>query len=376
MAKTGKTGLMAFDPETRAGTIADFLARAGWGEAARTPLGQDASTRRYERLTQADGRTAMLMDAPPVEDAPCPPDADEHTRRTMGWNASTRLAASRVDAFVALAGELARRGLTTPAILAHDSADGLAVIEDFGSAREFARLIEAGADEPALYRTAGETLAHLHRDEPPDTAEGHGERWPILDFDSLALKTNADLFAEWLPRLDLRLRLDAAALARWENARDALIQQALELPRAFTLRDYHAENLLWLDGREGIARVGLLDFQDAVRGWAGWDIAMLTQDARREVSTAAREAALAAYLDGTGSSRERIETELAIIGTLNALRIAGLFARLIARDGKPRYRAFLQRQHALLARNLTHPAVRDMASYLREVAPFLREADR
>lgn len=365
---------MAFDPELRSEQIRAFLAAAGWGEAARQPLGQDASTRRYERLSHPDGRTAILMDAPPVEDEPCPPDADEETRRAMGWNASTRLAASRVDAFVALAGELRRRGLSTPDILAHSSAFGLALIEDLGERREFARLIEAGASETDLYRAAGETLAHLHTQPAPDTAEGYGERWHILPFDAFALKTNADLFAEWLPQFDSRLEMTPAALARWEAARDHLIAQAMEIPRAFTLRDYHAENLLWLDGRAGVERVGLLDFQDAVLGWAAWDLAMLTQDARRAVSDEARRAALTAYLDETGRSAAEIEAELAVIGTLNALRITGLFARLIARDGKPRYRAFLDRQQALLARNLAHPAAADMAAYVREVAPFITEA--
>ncbi len=94
---------------------------------------------------------------------------------------------------------------------------------------------------------------------------------------------NADLFVEWLPRA-ADVRIDDAARARWEKVRDSLIVKALGLPRAFTIRDYHAENLLWLPEREGLRRVGLLDFQDAVRGWRAWDFAMLLHDARRDVS--------------------------------------------------------------------------------------------
>jgi N-acetylmuramate 1-kinase len=166
------------------------------------------------------------------------------------------------------------------------------------------------------------------------------------------------------------------ARARWESTRDSLIQQACSLPRAFTLRDYHGENLIWLPDRSGAARIGLLDFQDAVRGWAAWDLAMLTQDARRDVSPAAREAALSAYLDLTGGQRTVLDEELAIIGALNALRITGLFARLIHRDGKPRYRAFMARQQGHLARNLAHPALEDMSAFVGEVAPFILEASR
>ena len=121
--------------------------------------------------------------------------------------------------------------------------------------------------------------------------------------------------------------------------------------REFTLRDYHAENLLWLPED----RIGLLDFQDAVIGWDAWDLAMLTQDARREVSAAATDAVLRTYLEESGKDESALMKRLAVIGTLNALRIAGVFARLVKRDGKPRYNDFMPRQQLMLARNLKHP---------------------
>lgn len=365
---------MSFDPDARLAEIDAFLAAAGWGDADIRPLGQDASTRRYFRLQRPDGMSAILMDAPGVEDPPCPPDADEATRLTMGWNAKTRLAASRVDAFVAVAGELNRRGLSAPQILAADPEAGFAIIEDFGEGREFARLIERGAaDEIELYVGAAELLADLHSAPPPEAARGHGQVWPILDFDALALKSNADQFADWMPKHDARMRWGEAAAERWSEERDNLITQALARPRVFTLRDYHAENLIWLPERSGKARIGLLDFQDAVRGWAAWDMSMLVQDARRAVSPEAREAAMAAYCAASGKAREDLEAELAIVGTLNALRIAGVFARLIE-TGKPRYGEFLPRQLSILARNLSHPAVAGMADLVRETGPHLVEA--
>ena len=148
----------------------------------------------------------------------------------------------------------------------------------------------------------------------------------------------------------------------------------MAFPREFQLRDYHAENLLWLPNRDGVARVGLLDFQDAVNSWDAWDLAMLTQDARRAVSKDASEAAITTYLDLTGKDRESFDERLAVIGTLNALRIIGLFARLMKRDGKPRYNDFMPRQQMLLAKNLGHPATRDLALFVRDVAPFIFEA--
>lgn len=373
MAKTGKLACMTLPFDSRLAEIDLFLAGTGWEHAPRVQLGQDASARRYFRLTLLPGQTALLMDAPLIEAAPCPPNADETTRLKLGWNAASRLAASRVDAFSAIAEHLRNRGFSAPKTLFEDAKSGFALVEDFGEGREFARLIERGEeDETALYTAAAAAMAALHREPSPKQIRD----WPILDYDGLALRVNADLFFEWLPQLETDMRFGEGDLARWETERDALIEQALSFPRDFGLRDYHAENLIWLPEREGHARVGLLDFQDAVNGWDGWEMAMLVQDARRPVSHAASEAAIIAYLDGTGKTRAGFEARLAVLGALNALRITGLFARLPVRDKKPRYLDFMPRQQYLLAQNLHHPACAGMAAFVRVTAPFIFKDSR
>ncbi|MCR9194763.1 MAG: phosphotransferase [Hyphomonas sp.] len=361
---------MSSDPDRQ--TLLDqFLARSGWGNAAMVWLGQDASTRRYARLTLPGGNTAMLMDAPRVEDDPCTPEMSADERKRLGWNAMTRLAASRVDAFVLVADHLRQAGLRAPEILAHDAELGFALLEDFGEQREFARLIERGQAEAPLYTQAARDLAKLHHHPKPNVLEKDGEQWPILTFDEIALRANADLYADWLHQYDARARMSDADRVRWEAASDTLIEQAGGFEREFTLRDYHAENLLWLpDGQ-----IGLLDFQDAVLGWDAWDLAMLTQDARRTVSEAATAAALRAYLDESGKDDAGLQERLAVIGTLNALRITGVFARLVTRDGKPRYRQFMDRQQLMLARNLKHPAAAEMRAFIAETAPFILEIE-
>ena len=361
---------MGFDSTGRTAEIDAFLARVGWDDAERLPLSQDASTRRYVRVLKPDGGRALLMDAPLVETEPCPPEADDATRIAMGWNASTRLAASRVDAFVLIAQYLLQRGFRAPEIFAHDSGHGFALIEDFGDNREIARQIEAGhVDEHTAYVTAADILAILHREDAPGTLTNGADVWHIQDFDRLALSSNADLYADWLRAERGGGALTGAERAEWEKVRDALIAQAMEFPRTFTLRDFHAENLLWL----GNGEIGLLDFQDAVRGWDVWDMAMLTQDARRDVSPDVAEAAIRHYLDGTGKSREAFDERLAVIGALNALRIAGVFSRLQHRDSKPRYGLFQPRQFSVLARNLSHPALKDMNAFVRRTTPFVFE---
>jgi len=356
----------------RSDLISAFLARTDWKTANLQWFDQDASTRRYARLTRSDGATAILMDAPLVEDDPCAPNATAEERAALGWNAMTRLASSRVDAFVLIADHLRQSGLRPPQIHAHDSAHGFALLEDFGDKREFARLIESGMDEVPLYRQAAEDLARLHLAPKPDVLRAGEEKWPILEFDDVALGANADLFADWFHIYDDRARMTDADQARWMQVRDGLIAQAMAFPREFTLRDYHAENLLWLP--EG--RVGLLDFQDAVLGWDAWDMAMLTQDARRTVSDRASQTAIHAYLDAAGKNEAAFQERLAVIGTLNALRIAGVFARLVKRDGKPRYSTFMPRQLQILARNLTHPAAAEMRAFIADTAPFILETEK
>jgi N-acetylmuramate 1-kinase len=352
--------------------IARVIAQAGFEGAIRDPLAQDASTRSYERIFHGD-RSAILMKAPPGNEGanpPCPPEADEETRKALGWNALSRLAASRVEAFVAVGDHLAANGFSAPQTLAVDAQSGVAVIEDLGNDLYANVIAEGRADEVVLYAAAGQTLAALHAITPPAALPSPLGPWPILDFDAIALRENADLFVVYTPKFLGAPTLGDAQLAEWTSIRDDLIGEILTQPRAFTLRDYHAENILWLPQRNGIARVGLLDFQDAVHGYRAWDFAMLLHDARRDVSPAAHSAAVRAYLDATGASEEDFARELAIQGAINALRILGIFARLVGRDGKQRYRDFMPREAGHLASVMGHPRLKDLKNWVDKNAPL------
>jgi N-acetylmuramate 1-kinase len=368
---------MALDADTNnpasfEDTISRIMTQAGFAGAVRDPLAQDASTRSYERIHH-EGRSAILMKAPPGNEGsnpPCPPGADEETRKALGWNALSRLAASRVEAFVAVGDHLSAHGFSAPKVLAADASAGVAVIEDLGNDLYANVIAEGRADEVALYSVAGETLAALHAIAPPPSLPSPLGPWPILDFDRIALRENANLFVEWTPKFLGSSSVGAAEMAQWSAIRDDLIDEILTQPRAFTLRDYHAENVLWLPQRDGIARVGLLDFQDAVHGYRAWDFAMLLHDARRDVSPAAHSAAVRAYLDGTGASEADFARELAIQGAINALRILGIFSRLVGRDGKQRYREFMPREAGHLAAVMGHPRLKDLKSWVEKNAPL------
>lgn len=350
--------------------ILNQIEKAGMKGATRIRMMDDASTRSYERL-ECNGKKAILMKAPKGnEDPPCPIDANNEQRLELGWNAASRLASSRVEAFVAIANFLRSIGFSTPEIYSSDCENGVAIIEDLGNDL-YAEILKADPkQENELYTEAGLLLAKLHNTEIPNQMDSPIEPWPILDFDALALSVNIDLFVNWVPKFLGLEDYSQDALAAWAEIRSNLVGQILTHPRAFTLRDYHAENMLWLPERDGLGRIGLLDFQDAVLGYRAWDFSMLLHDARRDVSKNAHEAAIKAYVNANGFNEAQLRNEIDLQGAANILRIIGIFSRLVYRDKKEKYRAFMPRMVGHLNEVLQNPALSRLKNWIDEFAPI------
>lgn len=351
----------------------DFLKAAGLADAARAPLPGDASTRRYERLTTAAGTTLMLMDQPSAtESQPCDPSWTPAQRRAAGWNAVARLSAGRIEAFAAVAEHLRHAGLSAPDIIAVDPAAGLAVIEDFGDDL-FVRAIERGEPQAPLYLAAVDTLARLHvTGLPPQTMQGAGGEWPLLTYDAVALQAGADLFVEWMPKLHPGLQFGAATLDEWRAVWAPVAAMGEEKAGVIAHRDYHAENLIWLPERIDHRRVGLIDFQDAVLAHPAWDLHSLLQDARRDVPPELEAMAFEHYCAVMMVDREVYRRDYVALAALNEARILGVFARLIARDGKPRYRQFMPRVWRHLNANLHQPGLEAAAVWFERHVPMER----
>ena len=138
---------------------------------------------------------------------------------------------------------------------------------------------------------------------------------------------------------------------------------ALDAEPTWVLRDFHSPNLLWLPEREGIARVGLLDFQDALMGPAAYDVASLLQDARVDVPELMEVALLGHYVRRRGRDRRRLSSRPTSSSSTprsaaqRASKILGIFARLDRRDGKPQYLRHIPRIWGYLQRSLAHPAL-------------------
>jgi aminoglycoside/choline kinase family phosphotransferase len=293
-----------------------FLARAGWDDARSEVLAGDASARRYWRLRRPRGDTAILMDAGG--------DADS-TRR-----------------FLRIAAHLSTLGLSAPACLAQDTQAGLLLLEDFGD-DIFARLLERNHSlEDSLYSSAIDALAVMARAPVPDDL-------PV--FRSPQLVQTAAAAVGWYPGVTDGARGDIlGALAEALTPADAA-------PRRLCVRDFHAENLVWLPERDGPRRAGLLDFQDAVAGHPAYDLVSLLTDARRDVPSLTRDAMTARYLAETGFDATAFDADAAALSAQRNLRILTQFARLALRDGKPGYLPLMPRVWVNLSAALDHPAL-------------------
>lgn len=351
------------NPEREAAK-ARFLKEHGLAAARREPLAGDASTRSYERLFAAGRAPLILMDQPPVLETPiCPPGATDAERLALGYNAAARLAAGSVAAFVTTAAYLRDHGLSAPRIAAFDVAQGLAVMEDLGDGL-FATLIARGEPEMPLYEAAVDVQVRLHEQRPPDVLQAEGVAWPLLTYDRLALKVATDTFLEWWPKFAGLEAFGAEATAEWDGLWAPVWVRGEAGASVFCHRDYHAQNLIWLPERKGPARVGLLDFQDALRAHPAWDLTHLLQDARRNVSPETETSMLARYLDARPDmDRDAFLADYRALAASNAARILGrVFARQ-ALMGRTHYTTFMPRTWRYLERNLTDPALAGLKAW-------------
>lgn len=355
---------------SRTDLMSDFLAGAGWGAAEQRPLPGDASTRRYIRLHLGD-RTAMLMDQPQnVESATAPAHATPAERRALGYNALARLAGADCGRFVAAANHLRQCGLNAPEIYAAGLTHGFLLIEDLGKYL-YTDVLGDHGDERALYEAAIDALVTLHQ-APAPAALAPGK--PLFEYDEAALLAEIDLLTEWFFPLALGRPADESETEHHREIWRSVLKTLDGGPKVFVHRDYHAQNLLWRDALSGLARVGIIDFQDAVAGSPAYDIISLLEDARRDVSPELGEAMMQRYLQRTpclmsNADRAQFRASAAVLAAQRNVKIAGIFARLAKRDNKPRYLAHIPRVWRYLERDLRHEAVAPVRTWYDAVIP-------
>jgi aminoglycoside/choline kinase family phosphotransferase len=294
------------------------------------PIAGDASSRRYFRLRAPDGATAIVMDSRSEPTAPR-------------------------KAFCEIAKHLTGIGLAAPQIYWADADLGLMVIEDLGLFQMAQWLSSRPADTLLLYATAVDVIVRLQSDPPPAGL--------VALMPTRAAGMIAPLF-EWYARA-----IDPAVAAGITGRLQDALSDHAPVADKLSLRDFHAENLIWRPDRTGLDRIGLLDFQDAVIAPAEYDLVSLLRDARRDVPTEVHTAMTDRFARLTGRNPARVAAAAAVLGVQRNLRILGIFARLAQRDGKQRYLDLMPRVWRHIRSDLDHPALTDLRDLIVNSIP-------
>jgi tRNA threonylcarbamoyl adenosine modification protein YjeE len=343
--------------------LRQFLTDAGYIDAKRHRMPGDASTRSYARLGRDDG-VVILMNSPRRPDGPPIHDG-------KSYSAAVHLAED-VRPFVAIAGGLRERGFSAPAIHHADLDAGFLITEDFGTAG----FIEGDPPRPIVerYQAATDMLAALHRQILPEILPLAPQiTYAIPAFDTDALLVEIGLMPEWyLPDRGAELSDDLRTefTTMWRD----LLEKPAAVPRTWVMRDFHSPNLLWLDQRSETAKVGIIDFQDAVLGPAAYDLVSLLQDARIDIEEQLELALFTRYIKARRASEESFDPAgfaeiYAIMSAQRNTRLLGTFARLNRRDGKPQYLRHQPRIWTYLGRSLSHPALSQMRQWYSANVP-------
>ncbi|MDB5619787.1 tRNA (adenosine(37)-N6)-threonylcarbamoyltransferase complex ATPase subunit type 1 TsaE [Tardiphaga sp.] len=343
--------------------LREFLDGARHLDDKRMRMAGDASTRSYARLIRDDG-VYILMNAPKRPDGAAIYDG-------KSYSAAVHLAED-VKPFVAIANGLRAHGISAPAIHHADLDAGFLITEDFGQEV----FIEGTPPRPIAerYQAATDMLAALHGQALPESLPllpHHGYNIPVFDTEALLIEVG--LMPEWyLPDRDAvpsdTLREQFVAMWRY------LLAKPAAAPRTWVLRDFHSPNLIWLDGRDGIRKVGVIDFQDAVLGPAAYDLVSLLQDARIDVPEPLELAMLTRYMKARMLAEPGFDpagfAELyAVMSAQRNTRLLGTFARLNRRDGKPHYLKHQPRIWTYLSRSLAHPTLAPLREWYAAHVP-------
>jgi aminoglycoside/choline kinase family phosphotransferase len=275
----------------------------------------DASFRRYLRVNTTQGATLVIMDAPPDKEN-CQP-------------------------FVHVAGLMEEAGLKSPKVLAWDEANGFMLLTDLGNQTMMQTIDPTQPPPLAPYLDAVETLVQWQK------ASREGVLPP---YDRALLLRELELFPQWYVAEHRKVTLDATQRKVLDDAFEKIIANNLSWPSVYVHRDFMPRNLMVppnaLAGGPSATRLGVLDFQDAVYGPITYDIASLLRDAFLsweedfclDVTIRYWEKARKAGLP-VGNDFGEFYKGVEWMGLQRHLKVAGIFARLTLRDGKPQYLA-------------------------------------
>ena len=346
-----------------------FLKKSGWKNFDRTRIKGDASSRRYERVT-SHNQNAILMITPQAENENYEISSGKtNTRENMGYNSLARLAGNKVEAFICISKELSIRGFSAPKIFASDLSKGLLLLEDLGD-NLFSKFIQSNANqEKKLYLAAVDCLAAIYRSTFSKNLTYENSFWELEVYDDVAMLAEVDLLLDWYAK-DFGHQIGSQNKKIWHSIWKKLFINFEAVAPGLGLRDFHAENIFWLNQREGTENIGLIDFQDALFVHPSYDLVSLVEDARRDVSPELTEMLIDRFCQKSGiKNDEKFRSAYAIMGAQRNAKILGIFVRLAKRDKKLQYLDYIPRVKEHLMRNLNSPCCEELKQWLEQNIP-------
>ncbi len=340
--------------------ITDFLEGSKWQGAERKFFEGDASFRRYESL-EKNNLNVLLMDMPQRPDGPPVKDGKP-------YSAVAHLAEG-ISAVYAANSQLLKFGYSAPNIEKIDLENGLAIIENLGG-KVFGQVMRDGDDMVQPLSAAVELLVDMSKQSWPNQIELQNKTIHIVEpYDLSAQMIEVDLLLSWFWPFIHGTDAPQSVRLSFEKIWLDLLPKTKQKNPQWVLRDFHSPNLIWINDRKGIQRVGLIDTQDTVMGHAAYDLASLLQDARVDIEFSLADQLYQQYeklrFAQVGFDAEEFALAYAILGAQRTTKILGIFARLAKRDGKSIYLRHMPRVSRYLARNLEHPKLNELAHWLQ-----------
>ena len=296
-----------------------------------SPIICDASNRKYYRVFLTNGETLILMDAPP--------------------------SLEKLDEFLKVDRFLLKNGFRAPEVFAYDLKDGFALIEDFGDLIYKKAIENANIDEEALYLKAIDVLVNLHQIKISQEE--------FKPYSNKILLDEVALYHDWYLKYIIKKELNQDDFANFTKIWKNLLKKTVKNNKVLTLRDYHAQNLFFLND----GSVGLIDFQDALFGNYAYDLVSILEDARRDVDKKVAETCFNYYLKQMSDklpnfNEEHFIRDYKILSLQRNLKIIGIFARLSKRDGKGEYLEYLPRMFKYVRYRLKDKLFSDLSKFI------------
>ncbi len=316
-------GQVGFGLVMDASEINKFVALHAGQDAILAPLDGDASARRYLRVSGDEEFILMLL----------PEGETAHHQERLGLM-------------------LQQAGLAAPYVRGISDDGRMMIMEDFGGYRVKEQVAQSPDHEPHIYQAALEAIPALH-----------GVSMDGLEpYDVGVYRRETDLLLDWyLPAQDVPI--SRSMFEEFHAACDPIFWALSRVKPVFVHRDYHAENLFHLAGRQSPKNMGMIDFQDALAGHPIYDLMSLVTDARRDVDPDLGQKLMEDFVGRVSWDRDEFDAHYAMLSFQRNAKILGIFVRLAERDLKPRYLELLPRVGRFVADALEHDALADVRQW-------------